>query len=151
LSLAAALDVVSPEQVVTVDIREVCRENWPETWRGVRSYTHDVRTAVPTWSRLEEAGEGPFDLVVHSCNTPETEILPLLAAKPGGKVLFFNMATDFSRTVLSAEGLGKDLQLIMGNGYVPGHAEYSLNLLRRYPALVAIFGRGLDKLSGRKG
>lgn len=150
LSLAAALDVVPAEQVVTVDLHERTRKNWPQSWEGVRSYAHDVSAAVSTWTSLEAAGEGPFDLVVHTCNTPETETLPLLAAKAGGKVLYFNMATNFSRTVLSAEGLGKDLQLIMGNGYVPGHAEYALNLLRRHGELTETFGKGADPLSGRK-
>jgi len=88
---------------------------------------------------LREAGAPDFDLVVNACNAPETETAAILAARPGGKVLFFNMATRFSRAVLSAEGLGRDVELIMGNGYAEGHAEYALDLLRRHAALREFF------------
>lgn len=89
---------------------------------------------------LREAGAPAFDLVVNACNAPETETAAILAARPGGKVLFFNMATRFSRAVLSAEGLGRDVELLMGNGYAEGHAEYALDLLRRHAALREFFG-----------
>jgi L-erythro-3,5-diaminohexanoate dehydrogenase len=31
--------------------------------------------------------------------------------------------------------------MLIGNGYVPGHAEYALNLLRAVPAVRALFER----------
>ena len=31
---------------------------------------------------------------------------------------------------LGAEGLAADVTMIVGNGYVPGHAEYAMSLLR---------------------
>jgi len=45
-------------------------------------------------------------------------------------VVFFSMATSFSTAALSAEGLAADVTMLVGNGYVPGHAALALDLLR---------------------
>jgi L-erythro-3,5-diaminohexanoate dehydrogenase len=65
----------------------------------------------------------------------------ILCARGGGSVLFFSMATSFTAAALGAEGVGKDVHLVIGNGYVPGHAALTLDLLRRYPPLRALFER----------
>ena len=49
------------------------------------------------------------------------------------------MATSFTAATLGAEGVGKDVTLIMGNGYVPGHAELALELLRSHAGLRELF------------
>jgi len=53
----------------------------------------------------------------------------------GGRCLFFGMATSFQQAALGAEGVGKDVMLLIGNGFVPGHAETMLDLLRETEAL----------------
>ena len=40
------------------------------------------------------------------------------------------MATSFSAAALGAEGLAADVTMLVGNGYVPGHADLALDLLR---------------------
>ena len=40
------------------------------------------------------------------------------------------MATSFSAAALGAEGLAADVTMLVGNGYVPGHAAYALDVLR---------------------
>ena len=42
-------------------------------------------------------------------------------------------------STLGAEGVGKDVTMIIGNGYAPGHAELTLELLRSEPRLRALF------------
>jgi L-erythro-3,5-diaminohexanoate dehydrogenase len=54
-----------------------------------------------------------------------------------GLVYFFTMATSFSRAALGAEGVSKDVDMLVGNGYCEGHAEATLDLLRAEPALRA--------------
>jgi L-erythro-3,5-diaminohexanoate dehydrogenase len=49
------------------------------------------------------------------------------------------MATSFSAAALGAEGLAKPTRLWIGNGFVPGHDETALALLRRHPSLSAAF------------
>ncbi|HEY6930477.1 MAG TPA: medium chain dehydrogenase/reductase family protein, partial [Thermoanaerobaculia bacterium] len=75
------------------------------------------------------------DLVVNVANAPGTEVASVLCARDCGTVLFFGMATSFSSAALGAEGLAHPATLLIGNGYVPGHAEMALDLVRRYPRL----------------
>jgi L-erythro-3,5-diaminohexanoate dehydrogenase len=54
-------------------------------------------------------------------------------------VIFFSMATSFTAAALGAEGLAADVTMLIGNGYVPGHAQLALGLVRADPAVRAIF------------
>jgi L-erythro-3,5-diaminohexanoate dehydrogenase len=98
----------------------------------------DATDAVATLAAVEAAG-GPFDLVVSCASVPGTELASILAVRQGGTVLFFSMATSFTAAALGAEGVGKDATLLVGNGYVPGHAELTLGLLRRNAGLRGLF------------
>lgn len=79
------------------------------------------------------------DLVVNCASVPNTEMASILSVRDGGTVIFFSMATSFTTAALGAEGVGKDVQMIVGNGYVPGHADLTLELLRRNDALRRLF------------
>ena len=103
-----------------------------------RTLALDATDAVGALSRVEASG-GLFDLVVNCASVPGTEMASILAVKAGGTVLFFSMATSFTAAALGAEGVGKDALLVVGNGYVPGHAELTLGLLRRHAGLRAHF------------
>ena len=61
------------------------------------------------------------------------------ATAQGGTIIYFSMATSFSAAALGAEGLAADVRMLVGNGYVPGHADLALDLLRRTPAVRALF------------
>jgi len=63
----------------------------------------------------------------------------ILATAPGGTVIFFSMATSFSAAALGAEGVAADVEMLIGNGYVPGHAEFALDVLRRTPGVRSLF------------
>jgi L-erythro-3,5-diaminohexanoate dehydrogenase len=54
-------------------------------------------------------------------------------------VIFFSMATSFTAAALGAEGLASDVTMLIGNGYVPGHAEYALQLLRTNSSVRGLF------------
>ena len=53
---------------------------------------------------------------------PAASSRPILATAEGGTVIFFSMATSFAAAALGAEGLAADVTMLVGNGYVPGHA-----------------------------
>ena len=53
------------------------------------------------------------------------------------------MATSFSAAALGAEGLAADVTMLVGNGYVPGHAAYALELLRADAGVRGLFERRL--------
>ncbi|HNZ14842.1 MAG TPA: L-erythro-3,5-diaminohexanoate dehydrogenase, partial [Anaerolineaceae bacterium] len=54
-------------------------------------------------------------------------------------VYFFSMATSFTRAALGAEGVGKDLTMMIGNGYTKNHDVVTLEILRESEALRKIF------------
>ncbi|MBI2339569.1 MAG: L-erythro-3,5-diaminohexanoate dehydrogenase [Deltaproteobacteria bacterium] len=94
--------------------------------------THPME--VYTW--VNEMTRGALaDVAVNSASIEGTEMSGVVSCRDGGKALFFGMRTSFQKTVLGAEGIGKDVLLLMGSGYVPGHAELMLNLLRNHKPL----------------
>ena len=70
------------------------------------------------------------DVVINNVNIQNTEMGSILMCKDRGVVYFFSMATSFTKAALGAEGVGKDIDMIVGNGYALGHAEITLNILR---------------------
>ncbi len=83
----------------------------------------------------------PVDVTVVCVDVPGCEGGAILATAPGGTVVFFSMATSFSAAALGAEGLAADVTMLVGNGYVPGHAEQALRLVREDAGVRAIFAR----------
>jgi L-erythro-3,5-diaminohexanoate dehydrogenase len=100
----------------------------------------DATQAIAVMAAVQEATGGALcDLVVNCASVPNTEMATILSVRDGGTALFFSMATSFTAAALGAEGVGKDVTLVMGNGYVPGHAQLTLELLRKNPGLRELF------------
>ena len=102
----------------------------------------DARDPVALRDVVTAAG-GPADLTVVCVDVPGCEGGALLSTDDGGTVIFFSMATSFSAAALGAEGLAADVTMVVGNGYVPGHADLALELVRSNPAVRALFERRL--------
>jgi L-erythro-3,5-diaminohexanoate dehydrogenase len=79
------------------------------------------------------------DVTVVCVDVPGCEHGAILSTADGGTVVFFSMATSFAAAALGAEGLAADVTMLIGNGYVPGHAEYAIGLLRSDPAVRRLF------------
>ncbi|MBM4398979.1 MAG: L-erythro-3,5-diaminohexanoate dehydrogenase [Candidatus Cloacimonetes bacterium] len=79
------------------------------------------------------------DVVINVVNIEDTELPSIMACKDRGIVYYFSMATSFTKAALGAEGIGADVDMILGNGYAHNHAMISLDLLRRNPVLMKIF------------
>ncbi len=88
---------------------------------------------------LSAAVGRPVDVTVVCVDVPGCEHGAILATAGGGTVIFFSMATSFASAALGAEGLAADVTMLIGNGYVPGHAEFALDLVRGDPAVRALF------------
>jgi L-erythro-3,5-diaminohexanoate dehydrogenase len=86
----------------------------------------------------------PVEVTVVCVDVAGCEHGAILATAPGGTVIFFSMATSFSAAALGAEGVAADVEMLIGNGYVPGHAEFALDLVRRTPGVLALF-RGRER------
>jgi L-erythro-3,5-diaminohexanoate dehydrogenase len=88
---------------------------------------------------LAAAVGDPVDVTVVCVDVPGCEHGAILATADGGTVVFFSMATSFAAAALGAEGLAADVTMLVGNGYVPGHAGYALTLVRDVPAVRKLF------------
>ncbi len=69
------------------------------------------------------------DLVINCTNVSNTETTSILLTKDQGRVIFFSMATSFTQAALQAEGLAKNIQLIIGNGYFPNHDKIAIDCI----------------------
>ena len=79
------------------------------------------------------------DVTINCVNVPDQEMTAVLCTKDDGVVYFFSMATSFTKAALGAEGIGSDVNMIIGNGYTKGHAEFTLQELRECEELRKIF------------
>ncbi|HEX3369170.1 MAG TPA: L-erythro-3,5-diaminohexanoate dehydrogenase, partial [Candidatus Cybelea sp.] len=99
----------------------------------------DARHAVAASGAVAAAAPQGADLVVNCVNVPGTELCSILCAREGGTVYFFSMSTSFTAAALGAEGIGRDVTMIIGNGYTKDHAQIALQTLRDRPRLHAHF------------
>ena len=102
-----------------------------------------VASATEPVAVLEAAlaanGGKEYDISICCVNQPNCEMSAILPVRDDGLVYFFSMATSFTKAALGAEGVGKDVNMIIGNGYTKDHAEITLNVLRENPKLRALF------------
>lgn len=103
----------------------------------------DARDPIRLRDVVVEAG-GPADITVVCVDVPGCEGGAILCTADGGTVIFFSMATSFTAAALGAEGLAADVRLLIGNGYVPGHAAYALDLLRTQDGVRELFESRLE-------
>lgn len=78
------------------------------------------------------------DLTLSCVNVPGVELSAIVATRDRGKVYYFAMSTSFTAAALGAEGIGRDVDLYIGNGYAHGHADHTLALVRSDKALAAL-------------
>ncbi len=102
----------------------------------------DARDPPAVLRALRRATGGrEADIALSCVNVGDAELSAILATRDRGIVYFFAMSTSFTRAALGAEGVGKDVDLFIGNGFCHGHAEHTLGLLRSSPRLLALFQR----------
>lgn len=100
----------------------------------------DASNALTCYKWILEVTDGRLaDIVINCVNVPNTELASILMCRDRGKVYFFSMATSFTKAALGAEGVGKDIDMIIGNGYAKGHAEMALNILRKSQKIRSLY------------
>ena len=99
----------------------------------VRIVIADATKPMEVLNAVLAANDGKeVDVAINCVNVPNTEI-------DFGIAYFFSMATSFTKAALGAEGVGKDITMIVGNGYTVDHADITLQELRESAALREIF------------
>jgi L-erythro-3,5-diaminohexanoate dehydrogenase len=141
LSLAQAKRSLGGKgQIIAVDVSAPALQTLRELDFCDVAIQADATRGMEVMERVSDATGGALcDLVVNCASAPNTEMSTVLSTRKGGVALFFSMATSFTAATLGAEGVAKDLTLLMGNGYVPGHAELALNLLSTDDRLRKLF------------
>jgi L-erythro-3,5-diaminohexanoate dehydrogenase len=119
---------------------------WPEPTvaeakvTGAEAKAVDCTDPVAVMEAVGEAFGGRLaDLVFVCANVPGCEGGAILACEDSGRIVFFSMATSFTAAALTAEGLGKSCDMTIGNGFVPGHGDLALDLVRKDPRLLERF------------
>jgi L-erythro-3,5-diaminohexanoate dehydrogenase len=105
---------------------------------GVADEVHliDLRNPIKAFETLSLATDGRLaDLTVNTTNIPGTEGATILSTRQGGRIFFFSMATSFTGAALTAEGAGRDVQMLIGNGYTTGWVDMTFQLYRSDPSL----------------
>ena len=137
MSLAAAADAGAGRLVAVVPNATEAR-----MLEGIALADHvliaDARSPLGLSGAVQGAG-GPADITVVCVDVPGCEQPAILSTAQGGTVVFFSMATNFAAAALGAEGLAADVRMLVGNGYVPGHADYAVKLLRANSAVRGLF------------
>ncbi|MEA4987311.1 MAG: zinc-binding dehydrogenase [Anaerovorax sp.] len=100
----------------------------------------DATNSMEIYNIVSELTDGKLaDLVINCVNIENTEMSCILSCKQHGVVYLFSMATSFTKAALGAEGVSKDIELIVGNGYCEGHADITLQVLRESEPIRKLF------------
>lgn len=102
----------------------------------------DAQNAIDVYHKVSDITKTSLaDLTINVVNVPDTEMASILSTKDNGTVYFFSMATSFTKAALGAEGVGKDVQMIIGNGYTKDHAQTTLNIIRESDTIRTVFSQ----------
>jgi L-erythro-3,5-diaminohexanoate dehydrogenase len=143
---AARIVGVVPHEAEALILREASEASQPDGRRGLvdEVVIADARDPVGVSSAIHDAAGGPADVTVVCVDVPGCEGGAILATAQGGTVIFFSMATSFTAAALGAEGVAADVTMLVGNGYVPGHAHLAIELIRSEPGVRGLFQRRIE-------
>ena len=137
LSLAAAADAGAGRRIAVVPFQREA-DLLAGTGLADEIVIADARSPLGLSEAVTAAG-GPADVTVVCVDVPGCEQPAILSTAQGGTIIYFSMATHFAAAALGAEGVAADVRMLVGNGYVPGHAAYALELIRRNAAVRGLF------------
>ncbi|MDD4781546.1 MAG: zinc-binding dehydrogenase [Tissierellia bacterium] len=118
-------------KVICIDYSETTIEKVRKL--GVADYyiAADATNAIEVYEKVMNVTNGKLcDLVISCVSRSNCEMSAILSTKDEGTVYFFSMATSFTKAALGAEGVGKDINMVIGNGYTKGHSDTALQIMR---------------------
>ena len=78
------------------------------------------------------------DITINNLNVPNAEMASILAPKIEVPLISLVWQRTLQKP-LGAEGVGKDITMIMGNGYTKGHDEMALEIMRECDPLRELY------------
>jgi L-erythro-3,5-diaminohexanoate dehydrogenase len=136
-----AKEMIGSEGLVIGQARNEKRKDFLESTNFCdKTIIADVLDPIDVLDKIHETLNGnEVDITINCLSIPNTELSSILPTRNGGIVYFFSMATSFTKAALGAEGVGKDVTMIIGNGYTKNHTQITLDLLRDSKKLRNIF------------
>ena len=131
LVLAAARDSLERGTVAAIDVDAEAVDAVEAAGLCDVGVAADLRDPLAAVEAMRAAGVPPADLTVVVVNAERCEPGAILLTAEGGTVLFFSMATNFQRAALACDGIGADVQMVVGSGYAPDRGAYAIELVRR--------------------
>ncbi|MDR2835950.1 MAG: L-erythro-3,5-diaminohexanoate dehydrogenase [Bacteroidales bacterium] len=136
----AKKNVTSTGKVIVVEFSEENAKRIIDLKLADNVIVADATNVMDVYNKvIAITGERGCDVTINNVNVPNTEMTSILITKGQGLIYFFSMATSFTKAALGAEGVGKDINLIVGNGYAKGHADLTLNILRESKEIRTLF------------
>lgn len=118
-------------KVIVVEYSEKNAERIKQMGFATHVIIADATNSIDVYNKVTAiVGEGGCDVTINNVNVANTEMASIMVTKDDGVVYFFSMATSFTKAALGAEGIGKDVDMMVGNGYTKGHGELTLGILR---------------------
>ncbi|MCF7925497.1 MAG: L-erythro-3,5-diaminohexanoate dehydrogenase [Candidatus Izimaplasma sp.] len=99
----------------------------------------DATNAMEVYDKVTNVASTLADVTINVVNVDNTEMGSILITKDDGTVYFFSMATSFTKAALGAEGVKKDVKMLIGNGYTKNHANFTLDLVQNTPRIKQLF------------
>lgn len=136
LALAAARDSLPVgASLVLVDAEERICARAQALDLCDRALVADLRDPIAALRILEDAGIARADLTIVVVNAADCEAASLLLTAERGTVLFFSMATSFTKAALGSEDVASSATMLIGAGYAADRGRYALDLISRNPQL----------------
>ncbi len=130
----------SSGRIIALEYDVEAIENIKRLQLADEAYQVDATDPIAVLKVVEKATNGNLaDVTINCVNVKNTEMSSILITKDEGKVYFFSMATSFTAAALGAEGVGKDIEMIIGNGYTRNHAEIALQIMKESDKLKDFF------------
>ncbi len=138
-AVAARESVGDKGHVSVVDISHRALEVLAEVAPSSTAIAADAKNPLVVADALRRAGLPRADLTLVCATVPGCEGSAILSTADSGAVLFFSTATSFGAAALGTDAVGSRARLIIPNGCTDDHGDYTIDLLRRVPALRASF------------
>jgi L-erythro-3,5-diaminohexanoate dehydrogenase len=136
VAAAAAHEAVGREgRVTALDASEPALARMRAADAATTAIHGDATDPVGTMRALQAHGLPRADLTLICTSAPGCEGTAILATQEQGTVLFFSTATSFPAAALGADAVASRVALVIPNGQTDDRGDYTLDLLRRSPAL----------------
>jgi len=139
LVIAQARQQIGKGKIIAVDLFDTNKEFLLKNGYVDEFIVADAKKPIELYEKIKTVLPNLADVVINTANVPDTEMAAIMPTKDEGIVYLFNMASNFQKAALGAEGVAKDITIIVGNGYAKNHAKITYDLIKSDEVLKEFF------------